>query len=687
MPLKKVTIRNFKSIKHCVINFEKINTFIGENGAGKSNIIEALNYFYCNLTENNLSDHIFDENNRFSNEASIQLDFDLSDFVKIAKNNSDVPFELLEDEPENKSKYQGYYKAIISLASETKDKILSIKFSQIKGKGINWNCPYKKRLVIKSLFPIFHIDARNMDVNEWRYIWDVLGELSKVSNSERKTIESRINSLLTEDGKETSKKLKGISSIFDSSDVNVRKYTSSEYAKSLAKIYFSGETITQSGKHLGYYSTGTSSVKYIELLLRAIDEIAKTKLKEPIILIDEPEISLHPNFIDELTDTLLEINNKVCFAISTHSSRFTKNIIMNSDRITLYRVRLINKYTIVTPMKLFAQYSPVSKYRVTDDHVNSYFSKAILFVEGETELELFSNPLLKLIFPALKHIDIFQAMTQTPVLNIMYPLKNKNQTPYICLIDLDKTISYNYQRKKFDLKNEFFSDTYKERMQYKNKKDPLPYLYHQRKRINAMRDQLHIHYFKPYMSCSDINYNEFIKAIQSYMINYNFFVLSTTIEGSLINQNTIVQTLKFIKEHNNENDYEEFYTYFCGLQKTDQLNVLRLVFNGKTDLLYSYKRLQKDRLLNTSICKFLDRVMTSKTSGWISEYINSVIGNLTGLGDELTVKTLKKHLDDNTNRQQLLKEFSYCFPELFNLFKQIDNICLQIDKQYISSNV
>lgn len=483
--------------------------------------------------------------------------------------------------------------------------------------------------------------------------------------------------MLTEDDKETSKKLKGISSIFDAADVNVRKDTSSAYAKNLAKIFFTGETITQSGKQLEYYSTGTSSVKYIELLLRAIDEITKTKLKEPIVLIDEPEISLHPNFIDELTDTLLEISNKVCFIISTHSSRLTKNLIMNSDMIALYRVRLVDKYTSVQPMKLFAQYSPVSKYRVTDDHVNSYFSRAILFVEGETELELFSNPFLKILFPSLKYIDIFQAMTQTPVLNIMYPLKNKNQTPYICLIDLDKTISYNNERKRFGLKNEFFSDSNKECMQFKNKKDKSTYIYHQRKRINAMKEKLHIHYFKPYMSSSDINYFEFVQAIQKYMLNYNFFVLSTTIEGSLINKSTIEQALCYISKHNKTNDYEEFYSYFARLQQTDKLNVLRLIFNGKTDLLYTYKTLKKEEILDSNVCKILDKVMIGKkTSGWVSEFIYSVIGNLTGLGNNLTTKTFQKYLEDNSNKQEIMKQFNFYFPELFNLFKQINNICL-----------
>ena len=40
--IEKVRIRNFKSIQGAEIRFEEINTFIGNNGSGKSSVIEAL---------------------------------------------------------------------------------------------------------------------------------------------------------------------------------------------------------------------------------------------------------------------------------------------------------------------------------------------------------------------------------------------------------------------------------------------------------------------------------------------------------------------------------------------------------------------------------------------------------------------------------------------------------------------
>ena len=85
MPLINIRIENFKSIKRCDISTDNINLLIGANGTGKSNVLDAIDYFYKNLTEQNLSEDIYDANNRFSNQVSITLTFDLSSFVMISR--------------------------------------------------------------------------------------------------------------------------------------------------------------------------------------------------------------------------------------------------------------------------------------------------------------------------------------------------------------------------------------------------------------------------------------------------------------------------------------------------------------------------------------------------------------------------------------------------------------------------
>lgn len=670
MPLARIIIKNFKSIRNCDIAFSDLNIFIGENGTGKSNLLEAIEYFYSNLISSSPNMQVFDENNKYSNEARIALIYDLSEFVKISKSNTSDLLANLSDEPVNNSKYSSYYKAIIAMAAKSNDMRFRVELTQIKGQSILWNCSYEDRLFFKSLFPIFFVDTRTLDITQWSYVWDTLGELSKVSNSERKEIEHKINNILFNESAEIPNKLKAILEIFETSNVSVKPAKSKEFAKNLAKVFFSGESIQQNGKRLGYYSAGTNSVKYIELLLRAIDEIAKTKLKEPIILFDEPEISLHTYFLDELADAMINTSAKMCIVLSTHSSRLVKNLVSKNYSSSLFNVKLLENYSCIQKMKKFSQYSPSSKYRVTDDHINSYFSRAILFVEGETELELFSNPYLLLLFPKLKNVDVFQAMSQKPILNIMNPRLNKARTPYLCLIDMDKAIAYERQQKRFRLQNEYFQNNGKERYLYRNKHQSTPYLFHQRNHIEKMVASLHIHYFLPYLSSNDPNYYCLVSAVHQYLLSYNIFSFTTTIEGALVNRYTTDFSLNYLQERI-PSSFPAFKNYWDTLGNTDKINALRIVFNGKSDLLQTRKTILKNMpLAEKAIIE--NSIIGSKTSGWVSEYLDGFFKMVANISGDLNVKEFRKCLEDDQQKRIIIQQFQCFFPELFSL---IDKLC------------
>ena len=671
MPFTRLIIKNFKSIKKCDISLSELNVIIGENGTGKTNLLAAISYFYHNLTNMQISEKVFDENNRYSNECRISLVYDFSELVKISKSNADEAWEFQDERPTEKTRYSGYYKTIISMAERTRDKRVYVELSQIKGKTIQWNCPYEERMIIKSLFPIFYIDTRNLDVTEWNYVWSILGELAKVSNADRKKLETKIGKILLDDEHETSRKLKVIKDIFSAADVSVQPAMSKEFATNLAKIFFSGETIQQRGKQLEYYSTGTNSVKYIEILIKSIDALSRTKLKEPIVLFDEPETSLHTSYLDELAEAIIGVGTRMSIIISTHSPRLTKNLLISNRNTSLYNVKLVDNYSTIYPMKKFTVYSPTSKYRVTDEHINSYFSKAALFVEGETEQELFANPYIKLLFPKLKKVEVFKAVSDKPILNIMDPAKVHIRTPYMCLIDLDKVIEYNKGIRKFNLRNEYLSESKKECYQYRNKSESGTYLYFQRKRINAMGDGLRVHYYTPFYSCNDADYLAFVSAIQKYLLAYNVFCLSSTIEGSLVNGNTVDYAMNFLETHTKQADFEEFKRYWDTLKKTDKINVLRIMYNGKSDLLMTWKSLSKK--LDVDVKDILAKnIIGKKTSGWVSEYLDEFFRLSAGLEEPISEKLFRKYLASGNNRANMVSLFSRNFPELYSL---IDKLC------------
>ena len=50
-PIEKISIRRFRSIEHAEIDCRALNVFVGENDAGKSNVLRALNLFFNGFTD------------------------------------------------------------------------------------------------------------------------------------------------------------------------------------------------------------------------------------------------------------------------------------------------------------------------------------------------------------------------------------------------------------------------------------------------------------------------------------------------------------------------------------------------------------------------------------------------------------------------------------------------------------
>lgn len=53
MIIKKITIKNFRSIQKCAIDFDDLTIISGCNDSGKSNLLKALNLFFNNQTDHN----------------------------------------------------------------------------------------------------------------------------------------------------------------------------------------------------------------------------------------------------------------------------------------------------------------------------------------------------------------------------------------------------------------------------------------------------------------------------------------------------------------------------------------------------------------------------------------------------------------------------------------------------------
>ena len=155
MGITKVSIRNFKSIKNILINLERdkydLQCFIGENGAGKSNFLDALNYFYKNLVVENIEKGIIDTNNKYLQYAYIEIEYDFSQ-LKVRNTN------------------QYYDEKLFEILELLEDDTIKIKMVQYKDGSIKWyprEADADVRKLLHKVFPIFFIDTRFISLQNW----------------------------------------------------------------------------------------------------------------------------------------------------------------------------------------------------------------------------------------------------------------------------------------------------------------------------------------------------------------------------------------------------------------------------------------------------------------------------------------------------------------------------------------
>lgn len=656
MGIEKIEIENYKSIKKCNITFKQLNLIIGENGSGKTNVISAIKYFYDSLIGiQNENEMIFDKNNKFSNQVRIAITYDCTELKKIVVHKLNVGEE----------KNIEYYRKVINLIG--KNNKIYVELIKIKEMPIKWNIKsYSDREILYNIFPFYYVETRDINFKSWERIWEDIGDYLKLE----KTNEIELQKKLLEniDDKENiavSKKLKYLQNIFDKSEIQVQNYTPKQYATAMAQMYFKGENFQISQHKPNYFSDGTNSFNYINILIDIISIIKINKIKFPVIIIDEPEISLHHKYIDKISEKIIE-NDKSQYIIATHSARLLKNILRdNKETNNIIHLKYENKYTICSHMKLFDDERQNTV--INDEHASSYFANMLLLVEGESELQLFNNYYLKEIFPILKNIDIIKAATDNVIKKGLLPDERNYSIPYLIIIDMDKVMVCKPKENKFvpNKKDGYFKEYKKEKYYYSDKR---LMTYQLRKRIKGMMEKCRFHYILPFYSCTDNNYYELIKNIKEYFLQYNIFVNSTTIEGVLINEYNMDKFWKFYNLKYKPS--EELKYYYLHIKTNDQVNLLRLLVSGKTDYILNLKQLDKIRVELKELIE--KNKITQKTEGWISEWIKYYLCDVLKITeDEEGEKQLRKHIKKEEIREICKFELYNDFPELINIFREI----------------
>ncbi|AIF45169.1 retron Eco8 family effector endonuclease [Virgibacillus sp. SK37] len=658
--LKRVKLVNCKSIKKVDIKIDKNNCIIGQNGVGKTTFIKALQYFYNSLEGKKSDFIIFDKNNPYNEFAEIELIFDYKYFVNVYE-----VYWLKKIIGEMKqSDFMDNIGELISFVD--RNNMLAIRLYIDKEGNTEWapRLSFELRKVLKTIYPFYYISIKNNDHTNWETLWEMVGDMAKLPSF---NLEEDLGDLIYQQYGESYRKIIDIlRDKLDRNNIVISPFTNQEKFLNAIKLQLGGEKLRYKYKELSYFSEGTNSFNYLQLFCSLVAKIAEQKLKIPLLLIDEPEVGLHPKYIDDLMSNLIRDENKSQSIIVTHAPRVLKNVIKKTqDYNILHATNQMNGYADITTIYQFQDHR--ERNILSDEESSYYFSEQIVFVEGDTELELFDNNNLLTLFPFLKKIDFYSFEGKTVKISTIHPDIRNTKIPYIIIVDNDYIFEVDYAGKVL-LKNgqkDFLNPLDNVRFKKQHEKEMFHFggngkLYDIRMKINSLSSYT---YSLDKYWC--IVYGDYFKTfkelIKLYCLKYKVYPVNTTIEGSLVNYNNLELFRDWLIA-NNPHDQNQINDLFNISNNKEALSTaFRLIVNGKYDTL---KKIMKDNRTNS----FPDNIRKSyllinrfrrrydKTSGWVSAWLDYVFS---------------KEINIHNTREEQEKQFSIYFPELYDIIKNI----------------
>lgn len=335
--IKRLKVENYKSLKNSEIELkEGLNVIIGRNGAGKSNLLEFMhkhalefnhnplrpvpsNYvisfeYFRGLSKQSLSYQL--ERRKEAVNKGVQQTYvvTLTKSKKRTgktKNEGSVFYGVQTDDWIFFSGYESLDKELKEYRN-TQERIITFTIPQIdKWVSVPGNIIIDKQLVAP-LVNDDYSDSKFIEKIQFRVDISILDETIVFENDDNDTIKAKISTLLIGYLDETS-----INSILERYTViqkirfnpNINIYQTEE--KVIIENILIEFLIDDNWVPWSYLSDGTKRMFY--LISEALS------LKEGVLLVEEPELGIHPHQLYKIMDFLKEQSRDKQIIISTHS--------------------------------------------------------------------------------------------------------------------------------------------------------------------------------------------------------------------------------------------------------------------------------------------------------------------------------------------------------------------------------
>ena len=366
MIITKARIENFKSIESLEIPFDKVGDsytkiFVGVNESGKSNILEALSYF--DVPEDEVSfDHFCNQKNEDNDSCSVcfTLDFEDGEELSLQKVvndciNSDITLEFSITDIEKhvylskgSTSFESYYDFKVSLNDglyikaykQSGSTIISVVDETLKTDGYD---ALTESNFEDYFYEIIHefVEENEPNVSVWKpsrkYL---LCDANLNAFKENISSNKPLCNIFKLSGYETKKAIveaiekvanpRNRSKLESKLNDSLNEYISNVWSNSIDLIIQITETgafsllIKDKGnenKHDRFSITERSqgAQQFLSLILSLSLETKNHERKNELILIDEPEVHLHPSGIRDIAKELLKIGQENYVFLATHS--------------------------------------------------------------------------------------------------------------------------------------------------------------------------------------------------------------------------------------------------------------------------------------------------------------------------------------------------------------------------------
>jgi len=438
MKIKEISIEHFKSLYNLDIkDITDINVFVGKNNSGKSNIFEAVNIFYREITRTDEElPTLFIESRVKPTEVSTGIGFlfeidNLND--ELNQSHFDESFdECIKKEIEYDGS-SGIYSTLAEIRGFPKYLSFYDIFVAVVVSGLvelrsrfclqSWDPAQFSNFLVQLTERPYPNELKN-SLNSVKYLKlyysfdSSLGPGYRISLLDREKVElmnlSEIIAIQTNPrslpfiyhdfdwdfshvlGMDLFKTI-GFDSRFRMEEEKIESVLHKIMTQNPSKLSqikeevnkITGANITeiklQEGSLFFSFNNGNGLVPFHNLGIgtrRILQIVSKCLYYDngKIIFIEEPELHLHPHAQRKLFEFIKQLAKHHQFFINTHSTIFTGH----SKNLSTYLVTNLNQATTVTQIKEKEQLKSI-KHELGAKHIDLYFDDCIVIVEGDTE--------------------------------------------------------------------------------------------------------------------------------------------------------------------------------------------------------------------------------------------------------------------------------------------------------------